>query len=254
MTAQKSFPEGMAPIGNDGFSFSCHPGVPCFTTCCRKVDLVLYPYDVLRLKNGLGIRSDEFLQRYTRVVKGQNPCFPTLMLALTEEGKGACPFLAEEGCSVYEDRPSACRTYPLERAVDRSPERGRPEDYYFLVRHDYCKGHEETEQNSVAGWIRSQRLQRYNTYNDLYTEIDTLFAANPWQGEGAGGPSQQLAFMVCYNVDGFRVFLGEQKLLDHFRLSRQVRRDIATDDEELLKFGFEWLKFLFGGKSSLMRK
>ena len=31
------------------FTFACHPGVPCFTECCRELDLALTPYDVLRL-------------------------------------------------------------------------------------------------------------------------------------------------------------------------------------------------------------
>ena len=43
------------------FKFSCSPGISCFTECCQDVSIVLTPYDVLRLKNCLGISSDEFL-------------------------------------------------------------------------------------------------------------------------------------------------------------------------------------------------
>ncbi|WP_419175615.1 YkgJ family cysteine cluster protein [Desulfosediminicola sp.] len=254
MSYQKVFPEGMEPLGTTPFNFSCHPGVPCFTTCCKKVDLVLYPYDIICLKNRLQIDSEEFLQRYTALVKGSNPFFPTVMLALTEEGRGECPFLTDDGCAVYEDRPTDCRTYPLERAVDRNPEKGGVAEYYFLAKHDYCAGHEEQQLLTAREYIRSQKLDRHNTMNGLWAEIDTLFMQNPWKGEGAGGPGQQLAFLICYNIDGFRRMAEERNLFDQFKLPKSRRRSINSSDEELLKFGFDWLKMLFGGKSSLIRR
>jgi len=254
MRDHKDFPEGMEPLGNTPFNFKCHPGVSCFTACCKKVDLILYPYDVICLKNRLEIDSEEFLHQYTSLVKGHNPYFPTLMLALTEEGKGQCPFLAAEGCTVYEHRPTDCRTYPLERAVDRNPEKRGPREYYFLAKHDYCAGHGEPDSVTAREYIRSQKLDRHNTMNELWTEVDTLFLQNPWRGEGAGGPGQQLAFMVCYNIDGFRRLAEERRLFDQFKLSGARKRDLANSDEDLLKFGFDWLKLLFGGKSSLIRR
>lgn len=254
MSENKEFPEGMEPLGNSSFQFRCHPGVSCFTICCQKVDLTLYPYDVLRLKNSLGLSSEEFMRRHARVVQGDNPFFPSVMLQLTDQGEGACPFLTESGCTVYIDRPAACRTYPLERAVARTESGRRPEEFYFIVKHDYCKGHEQDGEFNVRQWVRDQRLEQYNTFNELWTEIDSLFRANPWKGEGAGGPGQQLAFMICYNIDGFRLFAEERSLFEQFRLNRQQKRAIASSDEELLKFGFEWLKLLFGGRSTLVKK
>lgn len=254
MNESKSFPEGMEPLGNSPFSFRCHRGVTCFTVCCKKVELILYPYDVIQLKRALGMDSETFMHSHSRLVTGDNPFFPTVMLALTDEGKGSCPFLTQAGCSIYENRPTDCRTYPLERAVDRNPEGRAPREYYFLTRHDYCKGHEEPDQITVREYIRSQRLEQYNSFNELWAEIDTVFRTNPWQGEGSGGPRQQLAFMVCYNIDGFRRLANERKLFDQFRLPRDRRRGIEQQDEELLKFGFDWLKLLFTGKSSLIRR
>ncbi|WP_163340018.1 YkgJ family cysteine cluster protein [Desulfopila sp. IMCC35008] len=255
MTIQeKNFPEGMVPLGTEPFSFKCHPGVSCFTVCCRKVDLILYPYDVIRLKNNLNLSSGDFLNRYARPVQGQNPYFPTLMLRLNDEGTGSCPFLTEQGCSVYDDRPTDCRTYPLERAVDRNPDNRKKNDYYFIVHHDYCKGHKESEEFTVKQWIRNQRLDVYNTYNELWTDMDTFFQSNPWKGEGVGGPGQQVAFMVCYNIDMFRGFCGEHKILERFKITRDRRRGIEKDDFELLKFGFDWLKHINGVQSGLVQK
>ena len=52
----------------DTFSFRCYPGIDCYNLCCQNLNLFLYPYDVLRLKNALNISSDEFLDQYVDVV------------------------------------------------------------------------------------------------------------------------------------------------------------------------------------------
>jgi hypothetical protein len=251
---KKEFPDGMVPLADSQFNFECHPGVECFTLCCRNVDMILYPFDIIRLKHALAIDSEEFLRNYVTLEKGDNPFFPTVKLKLTADAVRACPFLNEAGCEVYHDRPTACRTYPLERAVNRSRGKGAPDDYYFMTEHPYCLGHKENKSLNVSSWLRSQRLFEHNIMNDLWAEIDTLFARNPWKGEGAGGEKQQLAFLVCYNIDGFRRFVDEHKLLGQFRMEKDFRRRINAQDSELLKFGFEWLKHILAGTSSLMRK
>jgi hypothetical protein len=60
--------------------------------------------------------------------------------------------------------------------------------------------------------------------------------------------------MVCYNIDGFRRLVAERKILDQFSLPKDRKRAIGQRDEELLKFGFDWLKLLFTGKSSLVQR
>jgi Fe-S-cluster containining protein len=205
------------------------------------------------LKNDLGIDSEEFLRKFIFLVRGDNPFFPTVKLKLRNDESKCCPFLEKNGCTVYENRPSACRTYPLERAVDRNRGAGPAKEYYFLTGHSYCLGHREKKKYSVQGWIRNQKLLDYNAMNELWVDIDTLFRTNPWKGEGAGGEKQQLAFMVCYNIDGFRRFVEGHSLLKQFRLDKDFRKRIAGEDAELMKFGFEWLKLILTGKSSLLR-
>ena len=251
---EKKFPEGMVPLGQSEFRFACHPDVACFTICCRNVNLVLYPYDIIRLKTALGIHSEDCLRKYTVVAKGDNPYFPTVKLKLNADDRKACPFLEEIGCTVYNDRPSACRTYPLERAVDRSNDAGIVNEYYFLTHHPYCLGHNENKQWQVNTWVRNQKLVEYNVMNELWAEIDTVFQQNPWHGEGTAGEKQQLAFMVCYNIDGFRRFVEDNSLLKQFKLDKDFKKRIAREDSELLKFGWQWLKLILTGKSFLIRK
>jgi len=254
MTSEKLFPEGMVPLGDAVFNFDCHAAVECFTVCCRNVDMILYPYDIIRLKDALHIDSEKFLRKHTILEKGDNIYFPTVKLRLNEDESKACPFLAEKGCSVYSDRPTACRTYPLERAVDRSKHRGLPDEFYFLTHHTYCLGHNEARSFTVNSWLRNQRLFEHNMMNNLWAEMDTIFAENPWKGEGAAGEKQKLAFLVCYNIDDFRKFVDHHKILHQFQLQKDIRRRIVSEDSELLKFGFEWLKCIFSKSTSLIKK
>ena len=249
---EKKFPEHMVPLDDRLFSFSCHSGLSCFTTCCKNVDMFLFPYDIIRLKNALGIDSEEFLRDCTSLVKGAHPYFPSLMMKLLDDEGKTCRFLTKEGCSVYTDRPSSCRTYPLERAVDRDPGRGKIQDYYFMTDHPYCLGHNESRMFAVKEWVRNQKLDSFNMMNDLWAEIDSIFMKNPWKGEGRGGPKQQLAFMICYNIDGFRRYASVNNIFDQFRLSKEQKKRMEADDSELLKFGFQWLKFLGTGSSNLL--
>jgi len=49
---------------DDTFRFRCHKDIGCFNVCCHQIDLPLTPYDILRLKNRLGMTAIEFIQEY----------------------------------------------------------------------------------------------------------------------------------------------------------------------------------------------
>jgi len=254
MDYENLIPSDREPIGKDPFHFHCHPEVPCFLTCCRNVNLHLYPYDILLLKKQLGITSSEVLERYTFVCEGSHPFFPGLKLKLLEDKAASCPFLSDQGCTVYANRPTACRTYPLERGLE-STGKGHPlRIHYFLTHHPYCKGHFEERTYTARQWERDQNLHQCNLINDMWAELDAFFATNPWAGEGKAGPYQRLAFMVCYNIDDFRLYVERENILAQFKLPKVERRRIEGDDEALLQFGFRWIEFVLGGRTQLIRK
>lgn len=254
MDLLSNLPDDRTLIGDSPFQFHCHSGVSCYLSCCRHVDLLLFPYDIIVLKNHLGISSHLFLQRYVQLCEGSHPFFPGLLLRMNKDDDEKCHFLGKEGCTVYASRPSACRTYPLERGVER-PGHGMPlQIHYFMTHHPYCKGHFENREFTIEQWERDQLLEECNYYNDLWAELDAFFATNPWAGEGKGGPYQQLSFMVCYNIDDFRMYAEKNALLSKFELSKEQRRRIARDDGALLRFGFDWLEFILGGRKKLRQK
>ena len=254
MGVDEFLPADRTIISGDGFQFHCHPGVSCFLSCCRDVDLLLFPYDVILLKNHLHKSSSVFLRTHAQPCNGSHPFFPGLRLKMQDNDQKTCPFLSQSGCSVYVHRPSACRTYPLERAIE-SPGAGKTlRIHYFMTHHPYCQGHHEMRPYTVRQWERDQMLHECNYHNDLWAELDAFFATNPWAGEGAAGPYQQLAFMVCYNIDEFRAYVGEHELLAQYRLAKDERRRITADDGALLRFGFSWLETILGGRKKLVKR
>jgi len=69
------------------FRFRCDPGVSCFTQCCQDVTIVLTPYDVVRMKNAMGISSGEFLDKYTIIIPTEKHIIPLEVLKMNETDK-----------------------------------------------------------------------------------------------------------------------------------------------------------------------
>ena len=254
MDITQHLPPGRTPLIESRFQFQCHSGVSCFLTCCRNVDMLLFPYDIILLKQALKLSTSEVLKKYTVICEGSHPFFPGLKLALRNNEQRDCPFLAKIGCSIYTHRPSACRTYPLERGLER-PAKGKAlKVHYFMTHHPYCLGHTQNHEYTLKQWEREQGLDECNYYNELWAELDALFASNPWEGEGFAGPRQKMAFMVCYDLDRFRQYVEDHQLLQAFQLDKQRRRRIQAEDGALLHFGFDWLFFLWSEQKRLRRK
>lgn len=249
----KVLPSKATPIGEGTFRFDCHAGMECFTACCRDVDMYLYPYDIIRMKRRLGISSDEFLDKHTFSAVRDNPFFPSVMLRMAERPDKPCPFLSPEGCGIYEDRPSSCRTYPLERAVARGHLRGLPEDHYFVKRAPHCLGHQQEREWTVEEWIADQEVSPYNEMNDLWVDIDTIFRSNPWGDEDGATERLRMAFMACFNVDQFRRFVFGSTFLSRFDVPGERVEGMKNDDVELMRFGFDWVKFFLRGQPTLAR-
>ena len=112
--------------------FHCHKNISCFNECCKNIDITLMPYDIQRLKRRENISSSEWVAKYTMPFPMDAHDMPGLKLA-TRPGSTACVYLTEEGCSVYEDRPTACRYYALGSMGVRKQGAAEVEDLYFLV-------------------------------------------------------------------------------------------------------------------------
>ena len=231
---------------DDTFQFGCHPGVTCFNQCCGDLVQFLTPYDILRLKQGLGLSSTDFLARYTRQQTGGETGLVIVSLKSDSPDDDRCPFVTPEGCGVYENRPSSCRTYPLIRLASRSRETGRISERYFLIREAHCRGFEQAGTQTVRQWVVDQGLAEYNRMNDL------MMALISAKNRLAPGRSLSLAeanifYTGCYDLDRFRSEIVETGRLAEAGLEADPA--VIGDEKALLELALAWIRnMLFGGK------
>jgi Fe-S-cluster containining protein len=229
----------------DKFVFSCHKGLSCFTECCADVNIFLTPYDILRMKNRLGISSEEFLARYTLVPFNEKQKMPVVVLKMQEDEQKRCPFVSDDGCTIYEDRPWSCRMYPLGYASPKEGSSATESEFYFLLEEGGCKGFAEGRELSVRQWLEEQGILEYNEMGESFKEISLH---SFFQKEETLEPEKmEMFYVACYNLDKFRRFVFESSFLETFEVEPELVERIRNDDVELMKFGFRWLRFsLFG--------
>jgi Fe-S-cluster containining protein len=240
------------PLQGNRFTFLCHRNVECFTRCCAGLNLVLMPYDLLRLKKRLGISSDTFLNAYTELRFDRHPRFPMLVLKMNDEEGRRCPFVRPEGCAVYEDRPSACRIYPIGRAATNLGNAAGTQERYFVVHEEHCFGFQESREWTIEEWTADQGLKEYDGMNNAWLEIVT--SAQSLGPEKDIPRKIQMFCMASYNLDSFRSFVFKSRFLDLFDVALELRDRLASDDAALLAFAMDWLKFsLFGMKTMKLK-
>ena len=243
----------------DTFSFRCHRGVSCWNVCCHGADVTLTPYDILRLSRHLSLRPAQFLERYTVPAVHEATDMPVVKLKMGgEDGKGPCPFVATEGCTIYPDRPATCRYYPLGLMSVKLKDGDRKEDFHFLVREPHCRGHEEANLQTVSDFRREQEIEPYDRANRGW--IDILMKLASWRslggplGRAASPQARQMFFMVSTDIERLRRFVFETRFLEIYDVSPDAARRIETDDVALLQLGFDWLKnVLFNEPTLVMR-
>jgi Fe-S-cluster containining protein len=224
----------------DTFRFSCSPDVSCFNACCRDLNQFLTPYDILRLKNHLGLSSGEFLEQYTSQHTGPDSGLPVVTLRPKDNNDRMCPFVSPGGCTVYENRPSSCRTYPLVRALSRSRQTGEVTEQFMVLREPHCLGFKEGKPQTVPQWIDEQDIAVYNEINDQMMQIISL------KNRLVPGPldlkSRHLFYIALYDLDNFRSQIKKNGLPDDFHIDSTTIDKAMEDDVVLLELGMKWVK------------
>ena len=71
--------------------------------CCKTTSPIFYPTDIARASKALSMKPGQFVEQYLRVDEDKDFVLKS----------SPCPFLDNENyCTIYEDRPKACREYP----------------------------------------------------------------------------------------------------------------------------------------------
>lgn len=239
---------------NKIIQFQCRKGISCWNACCSNIDIALTPYDILRLKRRFEMGSGEFLKKYTVPYEMDQSSIAGVKLRPVENGT-ACQFMTDEGCSVYEDRPTACRYYPVALLSLRRQDETTDRASYALVEEPHCLGHQEPRKITVDAYRKEQGLVEYD---DLARGWRQLILKKKSSGPSIGKPSKrslELFFMVCYDIDRFSQFVASDGFSTIYDLPAEELKNILCDDVELMQFGFRFLRqVLFGEETIPLRK
>ena len=235
------------------FTFHCGPDRACFNSCCADVNIVLTPLDVLGLARRLGMTTTAFRARHTVTLETRDLQLPVVALKMEDRDGRPCPFVGPEGCTVYEDRPWACRMYPLGLAVPPAHAGEDPEPLYFLFEDDFCHGRRDGSSWTVAAWREDQGVPERERLEEAFRKVVT----HPWfiGGRRLDPRRQELFLMACYDLDRFREFVFESSFLKRLVVEPELAARLATDDTALLEFAFRWVRFaLFAEPTLTVRK
>ena len=236
-------------LGPDAeIQFRCHKGISCFNACCKRADITLTPYDIIRLKQRFGITSGEFLKQHTVPFEMDADKVPGVKMRTDDEG--ACLFVTDEGCSVYEDRPTSCRYYPLGHLALRHKDSSEDEAQYVLIKEQPLQGARGGPDDPDQG------LSRGAGHSHVPRDEPRMAAADAQEkvgGPTVGRPSEeslQLYFMACFDVDRFRRFVLSDGFKRAYELDDSTYETLGADDVALMKFGFRFLRqVLFGERT-----
>ncbi|CAK8715556.1 MAG: hypothetical protein CDV28_11454 [Candidatus Electronema aureum] len=228
--------------------FECHPGVSCFTACCHNIQIVLTPYDIMILRKRLNLSAHDFITQYTDPTYLEKTDMPGVQIKLTEE-KNACPFVTPEGCTVYSDRPTACRYYPVGMAdFHEGGKDGREEKFFFLVKEPHCKGFDEAKKWTIGEWRADQGVDDRDEMNKEWLRLVMRRKSFGHQAS-LSEAAQRMFFMASTDLDHFRRFIFESSFLNTYEIDQETVDSLREDDEALLRFSFKYLaNALFGAE------
>ncbi len=242
------------------FTFRCHKGIACWNKCCHGADITLTPFDILQLARYFSVRPKNIVADFAVPAFHDASGMPVPKLVMRgKDGKGACVFLdEEEGCKVYEARPATCRYYPLGLATMKMKGHEKKEEMYFLVKEDYCQGHDEPREQTVAQFRKKQGVEPYDLFNERWIEI--LMKAASWRsiggpyGKDIPKPMKQMFYMLCTDIDKFREFVFSTTFLERYDVPEDVVKAFEKSDETLMLFGFDWMKHVIFGEETVKLK
>ncbi|MES9856526.1 MAG: YkgJ family cysteine cluster protein [Sedimenticola sp.] len=232
--------------------FSCHKGVSCFNACCKRADVTLTPYDVIRMKDHLGMSSGDFLKAHTVPFQMDQQGMPGIKMRTDDEG--ACLFVREEGCSIYGDRPTACRYYPLGHMAIKEKDATEDAAAFFMINEDHCKGHEEDKVQSIAEYRKELGIIDYDGYNRDWLDIQLKKRSSGAAVGNLPEATLQLFFMASYDTDRFRRFVLSDQFRNTYDLGDSAYEVLAEEDVALMQFGIRFMKQAFFGERTIEEK
>ncbi len=168
-----------------------------------------------------------------------------MVLKMMEDENKTCRFVTPDGCSIYQDRPWSCRMYPVFPVSSEEKE-------FLIEEKASCLGFRESKQSTTREWKKDQDIDIYDQMNESYKEIThhDFFE----KGNKLDSGKTKLLYTACYDLDAFKRFLFETRFFDIYDVEKEVIEKIRNDEEELLSFGYRWVRFSLFSEDTLKLK
>lgn len=206
--------------------------------CCFEIDILLNPYDILRLRRHLGCTTSDLIQRgLVEVFPGGNSGLPLAMINFrkVDDKTSVCPFLAplvdghklreltkgkdkpspddleaaripkRLACGIYPARPAVCRSSPLGQLTLKSKEGEDVRNLFYQPPTRFCPACQGEGRVRVAKWIEENSVQPYWDASERFQGLfSTLFENGLVLKEGgdrAVATLWNLAAGILYDFD-----------------------------------------------------
>lgn len=165
--------------------------------CCGGLDVVLSPHDLFRLSRQRGADPIDFFLDYCLAYVDGTPGVPAVFLRFGEDG--TCPLRrAYDCCEAGDDRPEACKLFPLNRYARRG-ENGEIAGVRYFADEQLLGGKDKQnvgwwvsacgiaeDEAAYFGWIRANghiaramaRLSEAEDLNAVYRNIYKILYTN----------------------------------------------------------------------------
>ena len=170
--------------------------------------------------------------------------FSILMITGTE-GFLACPAIDVDACEGFGKAAAIVESGPAnpivtierlcERKITKANEKARG------------LGLKEGNKQKISDWMEEQGIALYDEMNEHFSSLTIQLQT---QELDIDNPKiQQMTFMALYNIDRFKDFVFKSTFLDRLEVEPKRIEEIKNNDEQLLIFAYDWIKFgLFGKK------
>lgn len=207
--------------------------------CCRSREVLVNPFDMARLAQGLNLSAARLLARHV------DPSRPVLRA----DADGWCTFYAAGvGCTVHAHRPAVCRYFPLGRHVttERQVRYAEAEPVEGYLGQYGRAGMVQDYLRTQGALGDEQALERLNQFIDdaLQTayraggleQLDATVSAI-WQGEAGVAPAQAFdtlaladAVLLGDGLDQLDAHLDALRALTGMTRSPEAQTQMANDD------------------------
>jgi len=182
---------------NDMVKADCRGCVGCHK-CCKGMgnSIILDPYDVWRLRSGLGKSLQQLLEEGKVQLNVVDGCIlPNL--CMTAGGEQACVFLDERGrCGIHPYRPGVCRLFPLGRYYEKG-------DFKFFLQTGECAENNRSKIR-VSKWIDTPEPGRNHdflcSWHDLLNRAEEAVAG---QEDGEYAKTLNLSLLKTFYFEEF---------------------------------------------------